>query len=388
MIELEDGVYLNLKEDRYFEQDRLGSSDLVTLYFQRWGWWWSSRHNPDRVQRDVKELTIGHAIHAILCEGLAAYEGRFVAAPDKADYDGLVDTKDEIEAKLRGGGFDLTGASKFKKDDWVAAITASMPEVPVWTKIMADFVDGVGDREVISAVDDRMLRFMREVAVSPDRQDNADVRKLFNDDHPTLAEVTVFWTEDGVKRRARLDRMFPGFDMDLKSIGNFGGRRLDWFTGETIAKRGMDIQRADHWDARLAAMELIEQGRLFGGSIEQRKWLELFPATCPTGDYVWLFYQKPEPSGRAPVIFPVWDHSWGERLGDGTRAVGMLRQSGGAKKAAALAFYRTAVATYGFDQPWARVEPVHYTDADMSPHINLPHWVVEVNSDHGGSLEE
>ena len=383
---ISDGVYLNLPEEDYFGQDCLGSTDLIRLHQRKWGWWWSSRYNPERQQTPQDYFTYGSALHSILLEGVGAYEARFAAAPDKEAFDKLAVTIEDMQAAIREGGFALSGTSAWKAKDWRLAMRANLPGHPCWPNIVEDFEDSIGERRAIRGVDDRMLRLMREVAIDPARPDNDDIRKLFDDDHPPLAEVSIFWTEGGVRRRARIDRMFPAFDMDLKSLGNWSGRPLPWVTGEQIAKGGYDIQRADYWIARAKAMEFIREGQLFGGSIEQRKWLQTWPDEHQDWDWVWLFYQKPEPSGRAPVIFPVMDVTRiqttpGEFRLSEVLEVGLLKRQG------ALQFYRSTVAEFGLDRPWARVETLHYTDEAYTPRVFLPPWISETEPTIPGAYD-
>ena len=61
-----DGVYLKLPEAEYFGQDCLGSTDIIRLHTRKWGWWWSSRHNPELANKPQDYFTYGSALHAIL----------------------------------------------------------------------------------------------------------------------------------------------------------------------------------------------------------------------------------------------------------------------------------------------------------------------------------
>ena len=95
-----EGVYLDMPEADYFAQPALGSSDFKTLYQKREGWWWQSRHNRDRVQKDSPDLIYGAALHAILLEGVDAYERRFAVQPSKRDYPNLLTTIEHMKAAL------------------------------------------------------------------------------------------------------------------------------------------------------------------------------------------------------------------------------------------------------------------------------------------------
>ena len=394
--QLPDGVYIGLPEDApaddpdapsYFGQrGRLGSTDVIKLEKQGDGWWWSSEHNPYHVDKETPERTAGSGLHAIFEGGLETYEARFVAAPDKAEFEPLAETIGDMKAALSEAGFGLSGTSAWNKDQWRGAMRLSLPDYPCWPNIIEAFEASVGDLRVLPAVEDRMLRLMYELALDPTRTDNVDVRALFDDKHPPLAEVSILWTEIvddmPIKRRARLDRMYPDFDLDLKSLGNWGGRPLEHLTGDIIAQRGYDIQMADHEVAREAFRQFVAEGKVYGivGSAVVHldpadplvPWLRTV-AAVERWDYVWLFYQKPEPSGRAPVLYPVRD------INDFPRSD--PRVSGHIKRERALRFYVRRVREFGLDKPWARVAPVSYTNEDRRPRIFFPHWI---SADDGG----
>lgn len=373
---LPEGVWLNLPAEEYFPQG-LGASDLIGLHKKRLGWWWSSRHNPRHKPKATAEQTYGSALHAIVLEGVRAYEARYAPAPIKPV--GAVETIEEMKGALREGGFVLKGVSGWSHADWCKAMRENMPRFPCWPNILENWrLKVLAGREEISADDDWALRFMAEVIYDPDRTDNVDVRTLFAGDggYPPLAEVSIFAEVDGIRRRWRIDRMFPRIDIDLKSMGNWGGRPLEYETGDLIAKYRYDLQREDYYDGRRAAYEHIRAGRIYGGTPEQRAWLRRFPDEFPDWDWTWVFYQKPDMvAGRAPIVLPVWDDSW-DVVG-GERVPGAMRARGARKKAKALALYRRAVAEFGLDKPWATVLPLHYTDDRFSPSIRFPAWIEE-----------
>ena len=379
---LPDGVHLGLSDIDYFGQDCMGSSDWNKLHSAGIGWWWGSRHNPNRkADKTTAEQAYGTALHAILLEGIPAYEARFIVQPDPDDYVDLVTMADQIKAKLKKEGFDITGKSAWNKEQWCDAMAANLPDVPCWDTIYANFEARIAKRKTVTSLDDRMLRFMHKVATDPTRADNEDVRQIFaqdGTDHPPLAEVSIFATINGVRRRWRIDRMLPTVDVDLKSLGSWRGRPLPYETGEVLARRGWDLQRADYHIGRTTAYEHIRAGRIFGGTIEQRRYLQTFPDAYPIWDWCWLVFQKPDPKGQAPILFPIWDDSFLPRdpyHPDEPPKPSWLRGIGERKLQAAIRLYKTAKAEFGLDTPWARVEPLHFSDENRSPRIFLPHWI-------------
>jgi hypothetical protein len=369
--QLPDGVYIGLPEEVYFAQDALGSSDLQRLHFEREGWWWSSRNNPDRKREETEALTFGAALHALLLEGLGAYETRFAVEPSKSDYPGLLVSTDELKQALLDEGFDLKGTSKYKKEDWEDTVVENLPGVSVWGAIMRDFQkalvgpDGT-PRPAVSAPEDRALRIMHDAAMS-----DAEMKGLlgWGEDFPSLAELSFLWTDaSGIRWRARFDKPVPLFTMDLKTVGNWQGRELQHFLGDHIIRGGLDIQVGHYQEARFLMHQLIAargDAAISGGTEEQRTYLRAIVERDLPWDWVWLFYQKPDPAGRAPILFPVVE-PWG----------GRFHTSGFRKARRAVDLYRKCVDRFGLDRPWYRIEQPHHTDPDHpeGPAISLPHF--------------
>lgn len=377
LITVPDGVHLGLEPTTYFHQDALGSSDLIRLHSLKHGWWWQSKHNPDRVEKESVAGNYGTALHTIILESVRAYESEFRVQPERpAD---ALSTIPEMKGLLEKRGFALKGTSAWKAADWADAMEANAPDVPCWPNILAVFEEScvirdragnlIGKRPTVTAVEDRMLRLMRSIAM------NSDVGDILEDrNHPPLAEVSVLRTgRDGIRRRWRFDRLFPAFTMDLKSLGNWSGRPLKFAIGDHVARYGYDIQRADYDDGRAALNEFVRDGfQVYGGTPEQRDWLrQLVDMTADASwDWVWLFYQKPDPAGRAPVLFPLYDDTESD-----------LVQYGRAKAARALQFYKDCLGKFGLETPWSHVEPTHYAAEGRQPNVSFPHWIATSDPD-------
>jgi len=368
---LPDGLYLHLDEDIYFAQKRLGSSDIVKLFQQREGWWWSSHLNTRRVEKPKDALNFGKALHAAILEGIGAYEARFSVAPDKADFKDLCVTVDDIATALREAGVQIP--SRATKPVLVELARVEAPHIPVWETIIAEFDVARGKRDAISSVEDWQIRMMADLVHS-----HGEIGPLFNfsAEHLPLAEVSVLWTtDDGIKRRGRLDGMLPTATGDLKSLGNWSGRPLSFEAGKAANDRGLDIQMADHHVARRKAYEFIKAGNVHGASDAELAWLRRFPVEAPHWGYFWIFYQKPDDvAGRAPVVFPWW-----EDYGD------ELHRFGHRKIHSALETYRRCMAEFGPGEPWTRVERLHVTTEGQADRVFVPHYIA---FDHAAPDEE
>jgi hypothetical protein len=377
-----DGIYINWPALAYFRQETRGSSDWIKIRRQRHGWWWSSPYCPRYKAPKKDYLEYGTALHAILLEGVEAYEARFAIEPDKAEFKGLVTTIEEMKQALVDNGYGGWRAT-WKKEDFAIACAQNIPHVPCWPNILAEFTEAMGvpglpgSRTALSADEDYELRFMREMATG-DFPGNEPLRKLFASDHLPMAEVSVIATIDGIRRRWRFDRMFPRLDMDVKSLGNWTGRPLDYAVGDQLGRYRWAIQRSDYYFARTVMYRMLaERGEaaITGGTPEQRKWLLSWPEEHPVWDWCWLVFQKPSTSGAAPVLFPVWEDSFDPVTGNPS----YLRRVGEYQLEQSIIFYREMLEQFGLDRPWGHIEPLHYTEPGPArTHlISLPSWIGE-----------
>lgn len=381
MSELAEGAYIGLGHDRYFEQNALGSSDWIKLDQRGLGWWWQSRFNRHRrLPKSTPAQTYGSSLHVIVLEGVEAYERKYAIQPGRQDYPDLADTIDEMRAALIDAHFTVPAKSHFDRAGWAMQMLEHLPEHPCWHNIEANFAAEIGGRERIDSITDFELRFLREMAISEDRNDNAEVRRLLAEDpnHPPLAELSVFATIDGIRRRWRFDRLFPAAIMDLKSLGAWSGRPLTWEAGDVIAKRRWGIQRADYGiHGRRELFKAVRENRVYGGTFEQRRYLERIvdeeAVECP---FLWCVYEKPDSArGISPVFMPIWDN-WNSELA----------RAGASKLDKAIRTYKTAMAEWGPHEPWGRVEPLHYTDERRVPgrdaalpRVFIPHYAFEID---------
>lgn len=365
---LADGVYLGLPEELYFGQDALGSTDLADLWLYREGWWWKSRNNPWRpADMSSKAKLFGSACHTLLLEGQAAFDARYAVEPDPRHFPNLLVSKEDIASALVA--ISAPGASvRLKKEELVGLAKVYLPDRHVWDAIKERHERASRDKESITAQDRWELGVMLDAAMAD--PDAAVVVTAAGGVH--LSEVSVFYTlVDGVRLRFRFDSLLPSINADLKTLDNYGGRTLADAVGKRIGDSALDVQAAVSFEARRALYDYVVAGQVFGGTEEQRAWLARFPAEAPLdlGDrpgwsWLWMFYQKADMDGRAPVIFMLpMEFGSPEHL-DGWR-----------KCLHALAFYREKVATVGLATPWTKVETGHRMDERAPKRVTIPHWI-------------
>lgn len=387
---LKDGIWLHLPEAPYFAEHRLGSSDITKLFLQKEGYWWSSRMNPGYVDPPRGALTYGRGLHAALLEGIPAYEQRFATMPDKDTLAAqhkdkfCVTVKDIMEA-LEKRDFNPKGN---QGKDWLIEYASTRAaDLVIWDKVVADWKKTAGGRQGLSVAEDREIRIMADVVHN--HPEMAELFK-FSDSHIPLPEISILYhDEHGIPRRNRIDLMLPSVNINLKSLGNVGGKKLAFAAGEHLAQRAYHVGLADENVARIMAYRFITQGKIFDGTPDDERteesdaqfkrevtWLNRFPKEAPNWSNCLAFFQKPDSkAGHAPIFFPWWEDRGSELHLRGVRC-----------RLEAIQTYRTCMALFGPDKPWTRVEPVHTAEEGAKMRVFVPHWVG--GDDHVAGEEE
>lgn len=361
---LPDGVYIRLPFEEYVADDALGSTHKATLWLKGEGYWWRYLSPFRAADKTTLEKTFGSALHAALLEGMHAYETRYCVQPDKRANPDALFTIEQIKGALRFAGVSLGATSGWAKQDWADAAELYLPDRVVWDNVMAEFERQHNGREAIPAEADFAIRAMRDLALE-DRPETAEIRELMSagSDFPILAEISVFWTdEDGLRHRARFDKLIPVVTGDLKSCGDWRGRGLADSIDDHIKKLGYDVQIADYHLAREAMNRmLLSRGEacIHGATEEEAdhllamaEWNEQRDANGnrihPWG-WLWTWFQKPTASGDAPILLPMrvpWGRSY--------------HLSGYRKRWHAMQLYKRCMERFGPDRPWGKVEPLHW----------------------------
>jgi len=320
-IALPDGVYIGLADETYFAQDRLGSTDLTVLHKDPASWWYGSRHNPDRHVREIsEEMRFGSALHVLVLEGEDAYDAKVRIQPETYP-----------DAKT-GDPKPWNGNANWCKD---------------WLE-----VNDLPDTIILTTDADRRVRHMAALILNHP--------ELGQPMGAGLSEVAVLWTnEDGIKLRAKFDKLLPRFVADLKTFsGDAKGRTTREQCTGLVASRSMDVQRFLYFQARTRMAELP----VCGGTPAQQEWVRKV-AAVEDWRWCWIFYRRrDDKKAHAPVIQPVFRPHFDVTF-----------DSGRQKVAVALANYQAFVARFGFSVPWAVVEagwePVDH---------DFPPWLAEV----------
>lgn len=332
--DLPDGAYVNMPFYVYIAQDRLGSTDFVRLSGTKpESWWYGSRHNKLRevVAKDDAYLA-GHALHTYVFDGVQAFMDTYVQSPHE------------------------TYVSKAAKE-WKAAVFAA-GQVP------------------LKANTYRNTQFMGRILAN-----HEEMGPYLSGG---LSEFTVFFTFDGVKMRARYDKLLMDAIPDLKTAGahkdaTFVPDGVDpdvWTCMRIIRDMKYSCQRWMYGWTRNFLRDFIRNHReasplIHGASPAQMKWL-IALAEVDKWDFVFLFYAKVNHSSKspaAPVVTPIV-----------REAADYTDEKGNKIFIRGLENYQRLVAQFGLDTPWMRVNRAQKPDdalfadlfgrdADMMPPV-------------------
>jgi len=262
---LPDGTFIGMPDYLYFVQNRIGSTDIKILASDTAeDWFYSSKDNPDREESERDdEYLFGRALHTIVLEGFDTFYERYVESP----FDSYVpkaarDWKAE-QARL---GLTPLKPKTYKNVHSMGALVHTHPEIGKWIK-------------------------------------------------GGLAEVTVLFTFDGIRMRARLDRLLTDQIIDLKSMGKHVmakrvplGISPDVYTCIRIIRDlGYSGQRHIYSRARVFMRDQIRNGLVFGANPRQLDWLKGL-VDVETWGFTFLFFKKTSNNAKspsAPVLTPI-----------------------------------------------------------------------------------
>lgn len=343
-----DGVYFGLDEDTYHADPALGSTDIKSLRTSGPDYWWNSKYNPHRPEREDKSFHVfGRAVHKIVLEGVEPFLATYQREDDGDD---VLRTDADLAKWLVGQGVTKLPKSKGEKIALAIALSSGLENPP---KIEDEIKRQAAEagRIILKAEDyDRIIGAAAAIA------DNPDLATAFQNG---AAEVSVFWTIDldgvdgvGIRCKARFDYLKIGGIGDLKSIRNSRGIDFVEACRRAISDLRYDIQAAHYMNARAALRELVAAGKVFGD--HDAAWLEKVAARESYG-FQWVFYQaEGAPNVKSFTLSPENPIRTTFGQGDVDRA---------------LATFRHYMNQFGPVHPWRLASPVEELALE-----DLPAW--------------
>jgi hypothetical protein len=168
------------------------------------------------------------------------------------------------------------------KADLIEQLLDIQPGALILDELRADYEVEHHGKEFLSH--DLIARIEIAAAMIDNHPEN---KKLITGGHP---EVSIIWTQDGIRYKARLDYMKPRAIIDLKTFANFLGKPVDSAIYSAMASGKYHIQAAHYMRAFEAAKRLPEW---HGCTIAFRESIR----ACEGPGFYFLFLQK----GIAPL---------------------------------------------------------------------------------------
>ena len=296
-IEHAPGVYLDLPMDEYVRDPALSGSAFKKLLSDPAALWWESDQNPLFLRperRSDRARLRGSAAHCMVLEGAEAYAARYTVKPE-----GVMTTAADLKRWLgakRLAMIEASADSKLCKEDRDAVkqtgefeelcqrVLALDPKAPIWTL--------EEDVETLHPADDQYVRLIDRFV----RSDPTFYPLITGG----LPEISIFWTEDDLRFKARIDYLTPHTILDLKTYGRAPrrGNDLKRHCLFEATFNGYDIQ-ARHNANAVAALEAHALDLFGTRSVKQFDAVNGFLARVMVGRPVfrWLFMRM----GGAPT---------------------------------------------------------------------------------------
>ena len=308
------GVYFGLPADDYHADPALGSSDIKALATDPVGWWWQSHLNPQRPSRSAKTpaLVFGSALHDFILLGEEDFGKRYRKGGGAKDTV-PVSAYDTLLRELGRRDFD-----NWDKEDKVKTIREYGWELLTNTQWRGVHVGGA------------------MIAQNP------ALAQAFSNG---ASEVSIFWEQDGVRKKCRIDYLKQKANVDLKSVDSRGYENVsfDRMCKRAVSKDQLYVQATHYLDGRDHFIEHLQTGRIYGGDHLKQEWLEAV-ADHPEPDFVFVFYQKRPPHQAKAFAIRHSDKLYGY---------------GRSEIAMAMANLEKFSEQFG-DEAWVNTDPVEY----------------------------
>jgi hypothetical protein len=338
--DIADGIHFGLDADVYHNIPALSASGIKNLLISGPDYWyrcpWLNPNYEDE-ETDTAARIAGRAYHKRILEGREAFRATYAEtfhAPK-----GVLETIEEMRVALAEIAIVLP--SKAKKPDCIAAVREHLPAAPVLDDLRQRHMELHDGKEFISP--ELIAKIEVAAAMIENHPDN---KKLITGGYP---ELTIIWTRDGVRFKARPDYVKPRAFTDLKTFANFLNKPIDAAIYSAMASGKIHIQLCFYMRALEAARTLPIFGK------PDPAWMKDFLACEQHGCYV-LFQAK----GIAPLA-RAKKFSRGSVWGCGEAAIEQ-----------AIRRFREYSERFG-DLPWIDDEPIRELED-----LQFPAYAVEL----------
>ena len=291
-LRLQSGIYFDLPEADYHAQPALSCSGIKKLasspmLFWATCAWLNAEIEPEE---DKAWAIAGRAYHARILEGRDVFNQRFAVALNKADFDDLCVTVDDLKTRITSLGEDPKGK---KKEDFVAQLLEIEPDAPIWENLVARHAEANEGKTMIG------FDLVKKIEIAARMIEQHD--ELHEATTGGYPEVSLFWTcaKTGIPMKARVDYLKVDQMVDLKSYADKFERSPERAINAAIANNRYFIQPTVYWEGAEAVKRLIrsEGSGHIHGTDEQRQFALRWVASSEPPRWLWIFQLK----GVAPI---------------------------------------------------------------------------------------
>lgn len=373
-LDLADGVYFGLPEARYHALPRLSASGCKALLCSPATFWAQSWMNRERDDDDTPAKTIGRAFHVARLEP-DRFADLYAREPDKAEWGaaGVLMTDAAVADRLADLGEPKRKAGELAADR-AERLLAADPEARIACVMRAEWEAERGDRVPLSPdLWDAILADAEAMSGTP------EVGRHLTGGAP---EVTVLWTHEGVRLKARIDYLRPDGWADVKTFDNSGGAPLEVKLASAFRLNRYHVQA---WVYHLA-VEAIRTGALEAMDDDALGLVVAIRERAAPLDPWWLWQEKggvPNVLARRVVLTAPHashahnragaDDATADGVADLTRSPTRLGAKAARDVASAISTYRYCLDLWGEGEPWGAIVP----SADLDEGLFSDYWLEE-----------
>lgn len=231
----------NMPADEYHAMPGLSSSGMKDLEVSPLRYW-HLHINPNRPIIEETPFTIfGSALHCAVLEGDKIFSSRYACALDPNDFDGILDTADDLKGWLKDKGRHPKGVHKA---DWIAQVQEADPNWPILEVLKCQYAELARDKTILK-VDDwaRLSGCVKSLLEEP------RIQEILKDGRCEVSMTRVD-PETGVLRKGRLDWMHPKLTLDIKTFSQKLGKTIDQSIASAIFYEKYYRQAVNYADLR------------------------------------------------------------------------------------------------------------------------------------------
>lgn len=298
-----DGIYFGLDDDVYHADSALGSTDLKQIYLDPVDWQYDRLNKQNE---DTDAMAFGRALHSRVLEGRDVFNSKFCGIQEKP-IDALI-TNEDLSVWLKSNGL----SDKGKKADLIERIQNSgLAQPKIWEVLREEFsAANLGKFELTEK------QFSRVETAASWMQKDQTLSVMMEDGSFTLGEpeVSIFYTFDGVRLKARFDYLIGHSILDLKTFAPMYKEVPKKSIARAIGRQRYDLQCAAYVKAWHEGRALFKSGKIFGEPKCKGLLEKVYSYDQPL--WVWVFLKTisaPQPFVRSmsheEMVFKVADSS-------------------------------------------------------------------------------